>query len=336
MGFDQLAGNPQIKHILRSYLRNRTVPPSMIFSGTDDCSKFAFARTFAQALNCVGAAGGDADACGRCKPCLDIDRNRFPDVQIMEAEGQQYKKEQIDELIAQATRKPIKAEKKVFILKGVQRLNENSANAFLKTLEEPSPANIFILITANLNLLLPTIRSRCQILKFRPLNQSEMLARLAETGMTPEETKLFNACFREQIEEVNAENWKELLSKRTAAFAVLNGLLTQTAVEDILLDLYDRSRDREAFLDYFRELINLLSLFLRDIMVLMIDRRQESIINFDYKDKLLHLLHLVTLDKIFFLLRKMELLLRDVRRNLNARVLILEFINSFASGEKDG
>jgi hypothetical protein len=111
---------------------------------------------------------------------------------------------------------------------------------------------------------------------------------------------------------------------------ILDRLLRQSAVEDILLDLYDRSRSRESFIAYFREMVNLISVLLRDIMILMVDGSSTTLINLDYKEKLMDLAALTNIDKVFFLIRKMEFLLRDVQRNLNARVLVLEFINSYA------
>ena len=77
-------------------------------------------------------------------------------------------------------------------------------------------------------------------------------------------------------------------------------------------------------------MVNLISVLLRDIMVLMVDAESSTLINSDYKEKLMELAALTNIDKIFFLIRKMEFLLRDIQRNLNARVLVLEFINSYA------
>ncbi len=125
-------------------------------------------------------------------------------------------------------------------------------------------------------------------------------------------------------------DWHELEVKRAAMLCMLDRLLRQSEVEDILLDLYDRSRNRETFIAYFREMINLISVLLRDIMVLMVDGSSTTLINLDYKEKLMELAALTNIDKVFFLIRKMEFLLRDIQRNLNARVLVLEFINSYA------
>jgi DNA polymerase-3 subunit delta' len=329
MSMADLIGNTRIKVTLASYLRNQRIPSSMIFTGGDAYHQLQFALTLAKSMDCLEKKN---DACDRCRYCLAIDKNIFPDVQVLSPEGQFYRKSQMDELIETTSRRPMQAQKRVFILKEAQRLNENAANAFLKTLEEPLPSNVFILLTNNLNLILPTIQSRCQILNFMPLAKNEISLELKKRGIDPEKSRLLAFFSTVDMENVAELDWQELEGKRSAMLAILDRLIRQSEVEDILLDLYDRSRNRESFIAYFREMVNLISLLLRDIMILMIDAESGTVINSDYKEKLMELAALTNIDKLFFLIRKMEFLLRDIQRNLNARVLILEFIDSYAPG----
>jgi DNA polymerase-3 subunit delta' len=327
MSLAELIGNTRIKATLASYLRNQRIPSGMIFTGSDAYHQLLFALNFAKSMNCLEKK---YDACDRCHNCLAIGRNIFPDVQVMAPEGQYYRKSQMDDLIETASRRPMQTEKKIFILKNAQCLNEMAANSFLKTLEEPLPTNVFILLASNLNLILPTIQSRCQILKFLPLSKSEIRLEFRQKGVDPEKSRLLAYFSSESLENMSEVDWQELEEKRSAILCILDRLLRQSAVEDILLDLYDRSRSRESFIAYFREMVNLISVLLRDIMILMFDGSSTALINLDYKEKLMELAALTNIDKIFFLIRKMEFLLRDIQRNLNARVLVLEFINSYA------
>ncbi len=334
MGLDALPGNAAVKHVLRRYRERRMIPSSMIFAGPDSCDKLGFALAFAQELNCLKPQHDNQPGAGElCKNCRAIARGLFPDVQVLEPEGQFYRKAQIDELIEISSRKPILAEKRVSILNEAKKMNESAANAFLKTLEEPVPSSVFILLTANVNLLLPTIRSRCQLLKFVPLSEAEYRQELVQRGLSAEQARVLFAFGKSLNEGFSQSTWNELLEKRQGGVRILQRLLAQDEVEDVLLDLYDRSRNRDTFIPYFRELINLLSLLLRDIMILWIESDLSAIINFDMKERLMDLKSCLTREKLFALIRKMELLLRDVQRNLNSRVIILEFINSFAAGE---
>jgi DNA polymerase-3 subunit delta' len=320
MSLSELIGNTRIKATLASYLRNERIPSSLIFTGSDAYHQLLFALNFAKSMDCLEQKN---DACDRCTHCLAISRNIFPDVQVLAPEGQFYRKNQMDDLIETASRRPLCSEKKVFILKDAQCLNDTAANAFLKTLEEPLPSNVFILLAGNMNLILPTIQSRCQILKFLPLSKDDIKRELQQRGVDPEKSRLLAFFSSDGLENVAEVDWQELEAKRSAMLGILDRLLRQSEVEDILLDLYDRSRSRESFISYFREMVNLISVLLRDIMILMVDSSSGTLINSDYK--------LTNIDKVFYLIRKMEFLLRDIQRNLNARVLVLEFINSYAT-----
>jgi hypothetical protein len=163
-----------------------------------------------------------------------------------------------------------------------------------------------------------------------PLSNHEEKLELARRGVDPEKARLMAFFNTENMEELSPDDWKEMEEKRRSMLCILERLMRQSEVEDILLDLYDRSRVRDKFIAYFREIVNLISVLLRDIMVLMIDAGSGVLVNPDFKEKLMELAALTRIENIFFLIRKMEYLLRDIQRNLNARVLILEFINSYS------
>lgn len=329
MSLHTLTGNKRIKAVLANLLHNRRIPSSMIFFGPNGSNRLGFALNFAKALLCGQEVG---DCCDLCRTCAAIDKGLYPDVTVISPEGQFYKKAQIDELIAWSYLKPVQGEYKVAVMKEAHRMNESSANAFLKTLEEPTPSNVFILLTNNLSMLLPTIQSRCQIFKFAPAARNEIVAELTKTGMPEEKARLISYLTLD-VDNVFDQDFTELADKRARAFEVFSKLIRRHDIEDILLDLYDRSRNRESFLIFYTELVHLISTLLRDIMVLMIDPQNETIINFDYKDKLMALSSYIRLEQVLALIRRMETLLRDVQRNLNARVLALEFIQCYTAGE---
>jgi DNA polymerase-3 subunit delta' len=332
MGFDNLFGNKRIKHILTSYLKNDIVPYSMIFSGPASSNLLGFARAFAMSLNCLNSK---ADFCGECRNCIEASHDSFPDLRVLHPDGQFYKKEQITFLVEDNFQRPLKGSRKISIITDAHHMNVNSANAFLKVLEEPSLSNVFILLTDNLSGLLPTIKSRCQILKFSPLARREIKEYLEQQGDDPETARLKSYLSQSSMESVLTANFDEYMKKRAEILRVLSSLLQDRGVENVLLDLYNRSRSRDKFVDYFREMVNLLSLMLRDILVLSIDPESRNIINVDYKENLMALGNYITIEKTLFLIRKMEYLLRDLQRNLNTKVLILEFIRSYSIKNAD-
>jgi len=105
MSLSELIGNTRIKATLASYLRNQRIPSAMIFTGSDAYHQLLFAVNFAKAALCQNKMN---DACDRCRYCLAVDRGLFPDVQILEPDGQFYRKNQLDELIASACQRPLR------------------------------------------------------------------------------------------------------------------------------------------------------------------------------------------------------------------------------------
>ena len=330
MPFEDLFANNRIKNILVNYLRNDIIPFSLIFSGPTATSKMDFALAFAKAINCQNQKH---DFCDQCQNCRDINKGIFPDVIVLSPEGKFYKKEQVTFLIRENYKKPLRGAYKVHILRDVHYLNENAANSFLKVLEEPAVTNIYILLTNNLSGLLPTIKSRCQILKFIPPSQPEMNAYLLKKGLDPDKARLISHLSQGVNDPSIIENLNRFLTKRSKALTVLVKLITRKEVEDVLLDLNGRSRSREKFLNYFSQLIHLISLFLRDIMILKIDPESHFIINVDLKDILMNIGEYITINKLLLLINRMELMFRDIQRNLNTRVLILEFIRCYTQKE---
>lgn len=332
MGIDELLGNQRIKTILNSYLKNDIIPYSMIFSGPRSANMLSFAVAFSKGINCLNLTV-NGNFCGNCVHCIEIEKEIFLDLKILEPDGQFFKKEQITFLVNDNSKKPLKGKRKINILNNAHQMNVNSANAFLKVLEEPSSQNVFILLTDHLNSLLPTIRSRCQILKFSPLSKQEIRKYLEQKGCDEGKAKLISYLAQSNIDSVLDVNFEDFMKHRETVFSFLSNLILNKGIETILLDLNSRSRSREKFLDYFQRMVNLISLMLRDIMVLLIESESKYIINIDYRDKLLDLGKFLKIERILFLIRKMEYILRDIKRNLNTKVLILEFIESYTQQE---
>lgn len=104
------------------------------------------------------------ELCGNCTQCSSIDSDNFIELKIIEPDGQWIKKEQLEELQKEFSKKALIGNKKIYIIKGAEKLNNASANSILKFLEEPSEGIIAILTTENIHQVLGTIKSRCQLL----------------------------------------------------------------------------------------------------------------------------------------------------------------------------
>jgi len=326
MPFSDIVGNNKIKEILKSYQARGRVPVSMIFSGPENAGLTEFSLGLAKALNCEKKNG---DFCDSCDHCTDINKSIFPDVTFLFPDGQFYKKEQVSELISENYTRPMVSNRKVFILSEAHKMNESSSNSFLKVLEEPSESTIFILLTNNKSRLLPTIRSRCQIISFYSPARKEIYTHLTKMGYDHDKADLLSSISRSSIDNVLKEDFYTLQNKRAVYLEILEKLVRKNKIDEVLLSLHDQSRNRSKFIDSFVEMINLISLLLRDIMILKIELKKEFLINIDFSENLFELQKYITLEKTLYLIRRMEFVQRDIKRNLNSKILILEFINSY-------
>lgn len=175
--FDNILGQPQVRDYLRSSLTNDRITHAYLFTGPAGSNKTQAAYAFAQALVCPkGPTGPRGSACGDCDGCSRVRRRMHPDVHYYAPEGAAYLVEQIREIVADVSLAPIQASRKIYILDRADLMNVNSANAFLKTLEEPPDDVVFILLGRTRESVLPTIASRCQIVPFRHIPPTEAAA----------------------------------------------------------------------------------------------------------------------------------------------------------------
>ena len=169
MSFLDIYGHEKQKVILKQALAQNRVGHAYLFSGLDAAGKKTLALEFAKVVNCE-KADEIHDSCGECPACLKINRNNHPDIFFIEAEGQFIRINAIRDIQEQMTFKPMEGRRRVFVIDNADKMNDQAANALLKTLEEPSPANILILVTAKPYTLLSTIISRCRHMRFNPLS----------------------------------------------------------------------------------------------------------------------------------------------------------------------
>jgi DNA polymerase III subunit delta' len=178
-------GHDRVVESLRSSVRQGRLPHALLFAGPAGIGKRTFARKLAQALLCETRREADLDPCETCAGCLQMEAGSHPD--FIEAAKPEDKHELpisvIRDLCDQFTLKPARGGHKVAILDDADDLNEEASNAFLKTLEEPPPGAVLILIGTSPELQLETIVSRCQVVRFDPLAEPEIAALLIEKGV---------------------------------------------------------------------------------------------------------------------------------------------------------
>jgi DNA polymerase-3 subunit delta' len=184
MPFRSITGHRHLLELIARASARGSLPPSLIFAGPEGIGKRMAAVALAQLMNCLapGAAGvsetgaGVPDSCGECAACKRIARGVHADVLIVEpGETGTIKVEQVRDAIERTAYRPFEGRRRVVIVDEADQLNA-AESALLKTLEEPPAASTFVLVTSRPDVLLPTVRSRCQCLRFGRLSPADVAA----------------------------------------------------------------------------------------------------------------------------------------------------------------
>jgi DNA polymerase-3 subunit delta' len=293
--FDELIGNERVKKLLRRMLQSSRLPGAMLFSGEDGVGKKMFALEVARALNCRSPQG--VEACGGCPACKRALKINYPagddsddwkgiiwtdhpDVGLVVAPKRVLLVDQMRAIESAANYRPFEGRARVFIVEDADKLNENSANALLKILEEPPPTSHIILLTSRPAWLLPTIRSRCQTIRFSPLAAAEVENYLTQNKIAgAAEARVRSRVARGSLSRALAEDLDEFTEQREAMLQVLEALALS---DDRLQLLRSAEQLNEAqYKDEYETRLDVLETLIRDVWLLSLGADAETIVNDD-------------------------------------------------------
>ena len=230
--YGDILGHDRPKDILRRAARGGRVHHAYLFSGPEGVGKWLVARAFAAALDCEHPENGEA--CGRCLACRKMADENHPDLKLVlpvdkddkaDLERGKIKIEQVRDLQRWAQFSPYEGKWKVALLRSADRMNVQSANAMLKTLEEPRPDSVFVLVAENAHQLPATVLSRCQNLAFGPLAleivEQQLVQRL---GMEPDAARLAAHLSGGSLGRALDMNMESLSERRLRVFERLQGI----------------------------------------------------------------------------------------------------------------
>lgn len=298
--FDQLAGNDRVKQLLRRMLESRRVPGALLFSGEDGVGKKLFALELARALNCRSRKG--IEACGECTICRRTFELNYPDskdpdilqeiiwsnhrdVGLVIPPGRVFRVNQMRNIEREANYRPFEGAARVFLVDDADKFNENSANALLKILEEPPPTSHIILITSRPAVLLPTIRSRCQAIRFSPLTADEIEKHLlAKKQVKPAEARLRARTAGGSLARALSGDLETFQDRRDAMLQVLSAVAI-SGDRSRLLRLAEEMNDANHKDDYEISL-EILEALIRDALMLSLGVDSKRLVNEDLASQL--------------------------------------------------
>ena len=304
--FSGVIGQDKVKFLLERAIINERVNKAYLFYGPQGAGKDAMAIEFGKALNCTS---NDFIPCQTCNNCRLFDQLTHPDLKFLFAAPSKLKEadyidhvkkkaenyyfrsaysemagiliDQIRELKKIATMKLYKGKSRIFIISEADRMTIEASNSLLKLLEEPPEYLILILTTSRLDKLLPTITSRCQVVKFSPLSEESIQKNLLKNNIELQQANVIS-----RLSMGNFQKAQQLLGDdhqflREQSWILL--MCSQSKDELKKLDIIDEiavGKDRGQIKELFLSTL----LWLRDVQVLQIQKANGSGDNILYNE----------------------------------------------------
>lgn len=344
-----ILGQDQAVALLQGAIVRGSVGHAYLFAGPPQSGRATLARLFAQALNCESPVATSGAPCGDCRSCRKIVRGTHPDVRVVglasqEAAGTGRARrdsknttlsiETVRDLCADLILRPLEGRWRVAIVEDAETMQEAAANAFLKTLEEPPSFAVIILIVPEIGTVLPTIRSRCQVVETRPTNRDTLAAALQRrNGLATAEAQTIAALSRGRTGWAYAAAQQPgFFDDRRGAYAAMFALLNGPAFDffplvDRLVERFRRGRRDEVY----AELDAWLGLW-RDLLLLRTSCA-ELILNVDYADQLRPLAARFTLPHLRAAVSATGDTLRRLDENVTPRAALEAMVLCWQHGE---
>lgn len=322
MAFSDIYGHEKQILVLQQAMRRNRIPHAYLFYGMPGIGKRSIAFVFAKALNCEVCQD---DACDRCISCRKADHRNHPDLRIIEPAGQSIRIAEVRELQEQMMFKPLDGKRRIFIVDEAEKMNGAAANALLKTLEEPTPSNILILIASRPYLLPLTILSRCQPLRFSPLNRETVGRYLQERcAISPETARLLAASSGGSIGRAMEMNDEDYLALRNQ---VLEQVMERGAPIRIFSMAAAFGQDRKGIL----QRLDVMKICFRDALVYKETGSAHDLFNQDRVPEILSLAGGLSVKDLLRNIRTVERAYRAIDQNANKSLTLETMMFRLAS-----
>ena len=324
MPFADIMGHDRIIEVLRRSLLSGKTSHSYLFEGVPGCGRKKTALTLIQALFCTALPD---DACGVCPSCRKIESGNHPDIHHIAPlpDKRDISIEQLRELQHILSLRPYEAPRKVCIIDPAERMSVNAANSLLKTLEEPPGNALIILLTENAGMLLSTVRSRCQLIRFAPLSPEHLLALLERSGMPPDAAALVAPMAGGSLQRALELDNEALAVRREAVLSRISQLSLNR-----IATVFDAAEELSGNRDATLELLDMLLSFFRDAVHLGAGNKE--IVNRSVRPAIEAMAAQRSFPRNLELLERIHAARRDVQRNANPKLSLDHLFMSIADG----
>lgn len=249
--FEKLIGNDAVKEVLNKAIQSKKVTHSYLFIGPSGIGKTLFAKEFAKMMLCQE----ENKPCGSCKSCIEFENNNHPDFSLLSSEEASIKIDQIRKIQHTILEKPIISNRKVYIIKDADTMTKEAQNCLLKTLEEPPSYITMLLIGANENSFLTTIKSRCLKIVFNKISDNILIDFLIKQEGFEEITTNRIQAFGGSIEKAIQINQKKEIYQEIEKVFLNKEKVTLLEVLNKLDAIYQHKEDIYEILDYINVIL---------------------------------------------------------------------------------
>lgn len=272
MTFDNIISHDRQKEVLRLALKNKRLAHAYLFEGPDGVGKKLIALALARALFCEAGEG-----CGDCAACRKVDHLNHPDLHILEAESSQIKIDQVRAIQKELALRPLEGDVKICLIEAAETMNPAASNALLKTLEEPQSGTLMILLSSRPEMLLDTIRSRCQRLRFNRLTRSRLTEILENRlGLSEQDARIMAALTDGSFKKAFGDNRDLYLVQRKKLIKSIISLSNGSIFP--LFELATKLSDEK---EHITDILDIYQSFYRDILLLLHGRPESELVNID-------------------------------------------------------
>lgn len=271
---------PEISALFTKLIKNNQLQHAYIFEGVSGSGKYEMAKWLSKALNCLNRTEEGAP-CQACNQCIRIEHEEHPDVTMVEPDGLSIKVDQVRAIKEEFSKSGMESRRKVLIIKEMDKMTPSAANSLLKFIEEPEGEITILLLTTEVQQLLPTIVSRCQILHFHVRNIEDRIEEIVARDIPKTQATLLAYLTQDASEALKIyeqENYSTLVDTVWKWFLMLNKKDDRSFiyVQTNIMSLVDNRETSSLILD-------LLILIYRDLTAIYFE--QDRVLAFSKYEK---------------------------------------------------
>lgn len=313
---------PIASKILTNSVKKNRIAHAYLIQGLRGTGKTEIATLLTQTIFCPNKS--DVEPCGVCHVCKRVESRNHPDVHWIEKDGQSIKNEQIDYLRKEFSYSSLESKRKIYIIDDAQTLTNQAANRLLKFLEEPLIETTAILLTDNVQAIIPTIRSRCQLIDLKPLDTNLLQKKMMESDFSEQESRLMSAItynIDEAMELKEDETYQEIIKISEGMIeSIVNNYENRYIYlhQNWLSKITDRTNTEHG--------LDLLLLGFKDVIYMQMGK-EESVVFFNKTDQILKKsVQHFSKETLLQIMRALLQAKQKLKQNVNPTLLMEQFV----------